>query len=143
MLNIQTIDHVGIRVHQKERALSFYTLLGFEVVAQGAFEQGHPIIMRHPSGVVINLLGPANAGGERNILMDHEDKHAGYTHMALRVDSLEDARALFAAHDIAITGSFSYKDLRAIFVRDPDHNVIELDEYPGEHPETRQDGHPA
>lgn len=143
MLNIQHIDHVGIRVHEKDRALAFYELLGFEVVAEGAFEKGHPIIMRHPGGVVINVLGPANAGGEDNVLMDQADKHAGYTHMALRVESLEDARALFAEHDIAITGSFSYGDLSAIFVRDPDHNVIELDEYPGEHPETRQDGHPA
>ena len=34
-----------------------------------------------------------------------------------------------AEHDIPITGSFSFGDLSAIFIRDPDRNVIELDAY--------------
>jgi hypothetical protein len=30
---------------------------------------------------------------------------------------------------IDITGSFSFKNMSAIFIRDPDRNVIELDAY--------------
>ena len=64
-----------------------------------------------------------------NILMDIEDKHPGYTHIALTVSSLESARSFVATHGIAITGSFSFGDMSAIFIRDPDRNVIELDAY--------------
>lgn len=38
---------------------------------------------------------------------------------------------------IALTGEFSFKGLHAIFIRDPDRNVIELDAYKGEEPATR------
>ena len=47
---------------------------------------------------------------------------------------------------IPITGQFSFGDLRALFVRDPDRNVIEFDEYPGDEPSPRRtdgyDKHP-
>jgi catechol 2,3-dioxygenase-like lactoylglutathione lyase family enzyme len=95
--------------------------------------------MRHPSGVVLNLLGPSTKNDGVNILMDVQDKHPGYTHIAWRVDSLENARKVLAEQGIEITGGFSFKDMTAIFFRDPDRNVIELDEYAGEEPETRAD----
>ena len=139
MLNIQKIDHVGIRISDKDRSVDFYKQLGFKLVADAGFEQGHPIIMRHPSGVVLNLLGPSTKADGVNILMDVEEKHPGYTHIALRVDSLEKAKALFKAQGIALTGSFSFKNMSAIFVRDPDSNVIELDEYSGKEPKARMD----
>lgn len=138
MINITKVDHIGIRVRESERAINFYKLLGFEFIAGGAFEQGHPIIMEHPSGVVINLLGPAGTQDGPNVLMDIEPKPAGYTHMALRVISLDDAKAFFAKHGVELSGQFAYKNLRAVFIRDPDNNVIEFDEYPGEEPETRE-----
>ncbi len=137
MLDIKKIDHVGIRVRDKARAVAFYEALGFKVMAEGIFDKGHPVIMEHPSGVVINVLGPANRPDGANILMDVEDKHPGYTHMALRVGSLADTRAFMADHGIEITGQLAFGDLNAIFVRDPDRNVIEFDEYPGAEPGAR------
>ena len=139
MLNIRKIDHIGIRVSDKDVATSFYETLGFKTLVDAGFEKGHPIMMEHPSGVVLNLLGPANTDTGSNVLMDIDDKHPGITHMALRVESLDDAKALFAEHGIEITGGFSFKDMNAIFVRDPDRNVIEFDEYPNEKPASRDD----
>jgi catechol 2,3-dioxygenase-like lactoylglutathione lyase family enzyme len=139
MLNIQKIDHVGIRVGDKDRSVGFYAQLGFELITDAGFEQGHPVIMQHPSGVVLNLLGPSNKGEDVNILMDVKDKYAGYTHISLRIDSLEDAKKLFAEKGIEITGSFTFKNMNAIFIRDPDRNVIEFDEYEGDEPEARMD----
>ena len=75
MLEIEAVNHVGIRVREKSRSIAFYESLGFELVADAGFVEGHPVIMRHPSGVVLNLLGPATSTGDSNVLMDIEEKH--------------------------------------------------------------------
>ena len=59
MIGIQKIDHIGIRIRDKRRSIAFYEDLGFELIVDTGFEKGHPIMMRHGSGVVLNLLGPA------------------------------------------------------------------------------------
>ncbi len=129
MLEIKSVNHVGIRIADKERSVDFYGTLGFEFLSDAGFDDGHPIIMKHPSGVVINLLGPANASEGTNILMDVDEKHPGITHVALTVSSIDAAKAFTEKNDIAITGSFSFGNMSAIFIRDPDRNVIELDAY--------------
>ncbi|MCZ6827165.1 MAG: VOC family protein, partial [Gammaproteobacteria bacterium] len=113
----------------KTRSVAFYELLGFEFSADAGYEDGHPIIMQHQSGVVLNLLGPATTPGDSNILMDVDEKHTGITHVALTVSSLDHARDFASENGIKITGSFSFGDMSAIFIRDPDRNVIELDAY--------------
>ena len=65
MLSIESVNHVGIRVSDRDRSVSFYETLGFENLGDVGFDQGHPVIMKHPSGVVLNLLGPAGAGDGR------------------------------------------------------------------------------
>jgi len=137
MLNISRIDHIGIRVREKGRAIGFYEKLGFALISDTGFEQGHPVMMRHPSGIVLNLLGPSTETADENILMDIDRKYAGYTHMALRVDSYEETEDFLAGKGIEITGRFGFKGMRALFIRDPDRNVIELDHYEGDDPETR------
>ncbi len=129
MLNIESVNHVGIRIEDRSRSVAFYDMLGFELIEDAGFNDGHPIIMKHPSGVVLNLLGPANAGSGKNILMDVTEKYPGYTHIALTVSDLDLAKSFMQANDIEITGSFSFGDMSAIFIRDPDRNVIELDAY--------------
>ncbi len=129
MLNIESVNHVGVRVGDRARSVSFYADLGFELLQDAGFDKGHPVIMKHPSGVVVNLLGPANASDGTNILMDVEEKHPGYTHIALTVTSLDVARDFMKMKGIEITGSFSFGNMSAIFIRDPDRNVIELDAY--------------
>ena len=137
MIPIQKIDHVGIRIREKARSISFYESLGFALIADTGFEQGHPIMMRHPSGVVLNLLGPSTEDRDENVLMDVEKRFAGYTHMALKVASLADTEAVLADIGIEITGRFSFKDMNAVFIRDPYRIVIELDEYAGDDPASR------
>ena len=137
MLDIEKVDHIGIRVSDRAVSVAFYERLGFQTLSDTGFEQGHPIIMQHPSGVVLNLLGPADTPGDRNILMDVDDKYPGITHVSFKVASLEDAKRFLAGHGIPLSGQFSFKDLRAVFIRDPDRNVIELDAYAGDELETR------
>lgn len=129
MLEIKAVNHVGIRIGDKDRSVEFYQSLGFALETDTGFMDGHPIVMRHPSGVVLNLLGPATTSGTSNILMDVPEKHPGITHVALTVETLAGARAFVEKQGIEITGSFSFGGMSAIFIRDPDRNVIELDAY--------------
>ena len=129
MLNIEAVNHIGIRIADKARSVAFYEVLGFKLLQDAGFAEGHPIIMQHPSGVVVNLLGPAVGPEGHNVLMDAAEKRTGITHFALTVAALDAARDFVESSGIAITGSFSFNGMSAIFIRDPDRNVIELDAY--------------
>jgi catechol 2,3-dioxygenase-like lactoylglutathione lyase family enzyme len=137
MLGIEKVDHVGIRVSDKTRSIEYYQTLGFKTLADTGFDQGHPVIMQHPSGVVLNLLGPSNTASDKNILMDVDEKYPGITHVSFKVASMDEARRFLKDRGIALTGEFTFKGMHAIFIRDPDRNVIELDAYEGEEPATR------
>lgn len=139
MLNIESVNHVGIRVSDKLRSIDFYRQLGFDLVSDVGFEKGHPVIMKHPSSVVLNLLGPATVADQTNILMDVDDKYTGITHVALTVSSLEKTRNFLNDNNIEITGSFSFGNMAAVFIRDPDRNVIELDAYGTDEPDEMDD----
>ena len=123
------LAHIGIRVHDLARARAFYELLGFEVTL-GPFGSEQVTVLEHPSGVEINLIVNAAAADEPNVLMDVPRKHAGYTHVALAVRELAEAQSLLERAGYAITeGPVTFPNgTRAIFIRDPDRNVIELDE---------------
>ena len=75
MLGIEKVDHIGIRVSDKSVSIAFYERLGFRTLSDTGFEKGHPIIMQHPSGVVLNLLGPADTPNDKNILMDTDENN--------------------------------------------------------------------
>ncbi|MBT3700600.1 MAG: VOC family protein [Alphaproteobacteria bacterium] len=131
MLDIVKIDHVGIRVSDRDEALKFYGLLGYELMADGGFDHGHPLILQHSCGIVLNLLGQVSAKAGENVLMDADDKYPGYTHMALHVSSVEAAEKMFEENGVSITGRHQFKGITTIFVRDPDRNVVEIVEHTG------------
>ncbi len=140
MLKIEKVDHVGIRISDNAASVAFYQELGFDLIVDTGFDQGHPIIMRNKaSGVTLNLLGPSTSGDGSNILMDIDEKHPGYTHVAFRIASMDDTKAFLEAKGIHTTGSFSFGGLTAVFIRDPDGNVIELDEFRGDEAEKGSD----
>lgn len=129
MINIQKIDHIGIRIRNKKRAVAFYETLGFKLTRDLGYDEGHPIMMQHISGIVLNLLGPSTINKDENILMDTDVKYAGYTHIALRVDSITETENILKKHQYEITGRMKFEKMQAIFIRDPDKNVIEFNEY--------------
>lgn len=137
MLPIEKVDHVGIRVRSKTVSIAFYESLGFETLADAGFDQGHPIILQHPSGVVLNLLGPATSGDAENVLMDHAEKPAGITHVSFKIADMAATKAALEELGHPLTGEFTFNGMHAIFIRDPDRNVIELDAYEGAEPKTR------
>ncbi len=126
MLDIRNFDHIGIRICNRDTSVTFYELLGFELIADGGFDNGHPLVMLHPSGININLLGPSTAKAGENILMDETLKYPGITHLAVKVRDAEATEAFIIKNGIAITGRREFRGTKTIFIRDPDRNVLEL-----------------
>lgn len=128
-VSITGVAHIGIRVHDLARSRSFYELLGFEFVV-GPIGPEPVAILRHPAGIEINLILNAGEGATANVLMDIEVKHPGYTHVALSTSSVDDAKANLEHAGIVITeGPITFPGgSRSIFVRDPDGNVVEINE---------------
>ncbi len=121
------LAHIGIRVHDLERSVRFYALLGFTKVA-GPIGPEPVAILTHPSGVELNLILNAPLEDEPNILMDVPDKHPGITHIALLCPDIRAAAETLAAAGIPLSGGpvrFG-PHAQGAFVRDPDRNVIEL-----------------
>jgi lactoylglutathione lyase len=121
------LAHIGIRVHDLERSVRFYELLGFTKTA-GPLGPEPVAILEHPSGVEVNLVLNAPAASEPNILMDVLEKHPGITHFALLCPDIVAAKQRLEAAGIALSGGPVRlgPGAQAIFVRDPDRNVIEL-----------------
>jgi lactoylglutathione lyase len=127
-IDISRVDHIGIRVRDLDRALAFYRVLGFELHWKDANDA--VAIVKNAHDVELNLIYNArdDAGG-RNILMDVGEKYPGYTHVALRVESVKAAIEALREHGIRITQgpvSFGRDGHVSVFVRDPDLNVVEL-----------------
>ena len=88
---------------KKKELLNFMNYLDLKLNTKESLKKRHPIIMRHPSGVVINVLGPADQPETRNILQDEKQKYAGFTHIALRVESLKQTEEFMKEHNVEIT----------------------------------------
>ncbi len=128
MIEIAAVDHIGVRVRDLDRAMKFYALLGFELHYKAGNDAVAVVKNRH--GVELNLVYNANAGeAGKNILMDVGEKYPGYTHVALRVQSIKAAIQTLRENAVRITQgpvSFGRDGHVSVFVRDPDLNVVEL-----------------
>ncbi len=112
-----------------DRSLAFYELLGFRKVV-GPVGPEPVAILTHTSGVEVNLILNTAEGNTTNPLMDVPEKLPGYTHMALLCADIDAAeQRLAAAHPASERMDLPF-GIRALFVRDPDRNVIELDQLP-------------
>ncbi len=128
-MKIKRLDHIGIRVMNWEISIPFYEQFGFQVTRKDHDE--HVVVLVHPSGVVINLLDSGKDGNDnKNILMDVKELYPGYTHYSMEVESVHDAQKFMELASIKITGGpVTFGDGNtAIFIRDPDMNVIEFTE---------------
>src|SRR5215467_8094970 len=99
----QGLSHIGIRVHDLGRSRAFYEKLGFEF-AWGPAGPEPVAAMRHPSGLELNFILNAAKANAPNVLMDVPEKHAGITHVALKIGDVKSTEYALTALGIAITG---------------------------------------
>ena len=127
-VELRGINHIGIRVKELERSREFYHRLGFEMLW---YSEAHRVAgLRNGAGVELNLIiNSDDDNGGKNVLMDVAPKYPGYTHASFRVTSMDDTVRALEEKRIAISeGPINLGGEIAVFVRDPDGNVIELAE---------------
>lgn len=127
-IELTAINHLGIRVKELGRSVAFYRHFGFEQVW---YSEEHKVaILRNPAGIELNfIVNSDDANRGKNILMDVAPKYPGYTHASFRVASIDATVRLLAQLAIPITeGPARLGGEIAVFVRDPDGNVIEIAE---------------
>jgi lactoylglutathione lyase len=129
LVSITGIAHVGIRVHDLTRSLAFYELLGFRKTL-GPIGPEPVAILEHPSGIEINLVLNAPAKQTPNVLMDVPVKAPGITHVSLACPDIADAARRIREAGLKLSeGPVRFPDgSQAIFLRDPDGVVIELNQ---------------
>jgi lactoylglutathione lyase len=124
--------HVGLRVTDLERSLGFYTALGYDVL--GAVPEtglGRLTMLKLPDDefVAIELVHDPGRG---------EVTPCGFSHLVIRVESVQATRGALAGHGIDIEPPQSpdgSDDFWTAWVVDPDGYRIELVQWPAGHPE--------
>lgn len=128
MIKIQQVDHVGIRISELNQAVAFYQVLGFSLISKASNDA--VAILKNSKGVEINLIYNANnTHGDKNVLIDVDEKYPGFTHVAFNVESIESVIQALEQNQIKITQGpvhFGTDGHVSVFVRDPDLNVVEL-----------------
>jgi len=132
VFKVSNIDHVGIRVADRDVARAFYEKLGFVFDPDEDSPRGRSIGLVNDAGARINLIYNARIPEDgANVLMDTPDKWPGYTHAAFIVDSIAALVEWLEQQGIPITEGpavFGHGRRKVCFIRDPDRNVIEFDE---------------
>ena len=125
-MQIESVHHIGIRVTDEKRAVDFYESFGFRVVYRDAHDP--VVVLKNDQGVELNLVVNAQQPFDgKNRLMDIPETDPGYTHVALRVHSISEARDFVTNLGVRITdGPKQLGNGLSLFLRDPDANVIEL-----------------
>jgi len=126
---IRQFDHIGIRVSDRQQAVAFYEQLGFQEMRR--FDKYEANEMETPGGVRINLIFNATRlPHNRNVLLDEPVKLPGITHAAFIVDDLYELKDWLDTAGIIITDGIHRIGPRriALFIRDPDRNVLEFNQ---------------
>lgn len=124
MLDLPNFDQIGMRISGREESVAFREHPGSAAVADSGYTNGPSLVMLHPSGSTIDLPDPAAARAGENILMGETHKYPGVTHLSSGVTDVGATDVFVARNGIAISGRRASRGARAVFIRDPDRNVL-------------------
>jgi lactoylglutathione lyase len=124
--------HVGLRVADPERAVAFYTAVGYEVVGRvPETPAGQLTMLKLPDDDVVSVelvFDPGEAVGDRG---------TGLSHLVIQVESMDATVTDLRTKGIEVTEPESpddSADFLTTWIRDPDGNRIELVQWPAGHP---------
>jgi lactoylglutathione lyase len=125
--------HLGLRVADPDRAVAFYTAVGYEVVGRvPETTSGQLTMLKLPGDDVVSVelvFDPADAGGNWG---------TGLSHLVIQVESMDAAITDLRAKGIEVAEPESpdgSADFLTTWIRDPDGNRIELVQWPTGHPD--------
>lgn len=125
--------HIGLRVADLERALSFYGSVGFETVGEvPETSHGHLTMLKLPGDEFVSI----------ELVSDSPESApsvgSGLNHLVIQVESLEATLADLSERGIEVDAPSppeSPDDIGTAWITDPDGNRIELVEWPAGHPD--------
>ena len=125
--------HVGLRVADPDRALAFYTGVGYEVVGRvPESPAGQLTMLKLPDDEVVSVelvFDPGEADGDRG---------TGLSHLVVQVDSMDATVTDLRTKGIEVAEPGSpdgSADFLTTWITDPDGNRIELVQWPPGHPD--------
>lgn len=124
--------HVGLRVSDLERSLTFYAGLGYEVLGQvpeTAFGSLTMLKLPRDEFVTLELVHSPDAAAV---------EPGGFNHLVVQVDSMQETVAHLSAHGIEAEPPSSPDDSEEFWtawLTDPDGYRIELVQWPPGHPD--------
>ncbi|MGR7024173.1 VOC family protein [Geodermatophilus sp. URMC 62] len=125
--------HVGLRVADPERAVAFYTAVGYEVVGR---------VPESPAGQLTMLELPDDDAVSVDLVFDpgeaEWDRGAGLSHLVIQVESMEATVTDLRTKGIEVAEPGSpdgSADFLTTWITDPDGNRIELVQWPAGHPD--------
>ena len=122
--------HFGLRVIDLDRALAFYTAVGYEIVGRAP---------ETPIGELVMLKLPGDEFVSIEVVHDASRPFAGgsgLNHFVIKVESMDATVAALTARGIDVEPPSSpddSDDFQTAFVVDPDGNRIELVQWPPGH----------
>ena len=121
-----------MRVADLEASLAFYEALGFEVVgAVPETELGRLTMLKLPDDEFVTIELVSSTSGRQDV-----DLGDGMSHLALQVDSMDEAVKVLRKHHVEV-GEPSSPDgtpgFLTVTVKDPDGRDIELVQWPRGH----------
>jgi len=124
-MQFSQIQHCSLVVQDLERAAAFYRdVLGLtEIEIPATFK---------PAGLKVRwfLLGSQQV----HLLLGTENQPDSQHHMALQIDDAQAARLWMQEHGVDIQETVLMPGADRFFLRDPDHNLIEIIEWKETYP---------
>jgi lactoylglutathione lyase len=125
--------HVGLRVADPDRAVAFYTAVGYEVVGRvPETPVGQLTMLKLPDDDVVSVElvhDPGEAGRNRG---------TGLSHLVIQVESMDATITGLRTKGIEVAEPGSpdgSADFLTTWITDPDGNRIELVQWPAGHPD--------
>ena len=125
--------HVGLRVANPDRAVAFYTAVGYEVVGR---------VPETPAGQLTMLKLPGDDVVSIELVFDpgqtDRDRGSGLSHLVIQVESMDATITDLRTKGIQVADPESpdgSMDFLTTWITDPDGNRIELVQWPAGHPD--------